>query len=167
MGDPVTATLITMTVISAATAVVTGVSGYLNAQAQADQADADADAARKAGEVRAVRAERQQRRQRGLARATAGAQGIDVNVGTPLDIEEDQLREDQQDLALIRMGADTEATRLEAQGDFARAQGTASLIEGVGGAATTVLGAKLQLAQRQEGITRHKELMARLPKVGG
>jgi len=79
---------------------------------------------------------------------------VEVNEGTPIDLEYDQMLEDQHELDTIRWNAEIQALNQEGDADMARAQGQAGLIKGIGQAGTSVLGAKVGYDRQQAQLNQ-------------
>lgn len=64
---------------------------------QAEQSEADAQAEREAGEVRATKVRKQGKYQQSEARASLAASGVEVTAGTPVRIEQQIVRNAEED----------------------------------------------------------------------
>lgn len=109
---------------------------YLSAQAQAD-----ARAEQGAAQVEADRIRKAAKQQRADAIAAIAAGGVDVNSGTALKIDQRISRDSEEDAYLSILGGKDRATRLNAEGQAYRMQGTQAQNAGYVSAGGTLLSA--------------------------
>lgn len=167
MCDPVT-----LTVLTVASAVVTGYGQIYSANAQAAQAKyaaevatenrkhelAARDDARKRGDMEQMRHWRRVSQLQGEQRATMGALGLDLGFGSPLDIQDETLAMGFEDSTIINQNTDTEVKGYEIRAanyaNEARAQraaGKAAKVSGYIGAAGTLLSSASQIGKMNAG----------------
>lgn len=155
-------------VIGALTALSAGASlygGYASGQTAKAQAEAEAQAAEANARIARIQAHdsverggqeelrlrRQLAQNQGTQRVMMAAQGVDINSGSALDVQNASIAEGEHDAEVIRFNAArqmwgyiNQANNLEAQAASARSRGKYAarngLISGIGGAITSGLG---------------------------
>jgi len=117
----------------------------------ADQAALDTEAAGR----QATRQQRVQTNQLvGSQRAGFGASGVDVNVGSALDVQVDTGKMGEMDAQLIKENYDKQAYGQRAQAEILRAQGWAAGKIGMLGATTTLASSVGTVADRYYSMNR-------------
>lgn len=161
MCDPVSITLAAGAILTAGSQVYGGM--VANAQGKYEQAVATenrkyTEAAREDAQqrrtVEQMRHWRKVSQALGEQRAQGAGQGLDVNFGSMLDIQDDTSMLGYEDSAILNKkfdnevkGFDIEAANYTMQGRAARARGKGALIGSALGAAGTILGAAAQVGQ--------------------
>lgn len=102
---------------AAVSAAITGVSAYNQSKGAAEQANADAEAQKARGRLEAERILKQKTKQQSMARAAAAANGLDVNEGTALKINDEIEKAGQYDAEIARQTGYNASQRLMAQAD--------------------------------------------------
>lgn len=110
------------------------------ANRQAQVAEQQAQDAIARGQVAEERRRLQTRQQIGAQRAAYASQGVDVNVGTPVDTQTDTASIGELDAQMIRRNAQLEAWGYRTGAADVRARGDIAAEEGKMGAFQTILG---------------------------
>lgn len=100
-----------------ASAAITGYSAYSQAKTAERQAEADASAQASRGRLEAERILKQKTKQQSMARAAAAANGLDVNEGTAVKINDEIEKAGQYDAEIARQTGYNASQRLMAQAD--------------------------------------------------
>lgn len=173
MCDPVTLTVLTVgaTVLTAGAQVYSGMAANAQGKYEAKIAGQNAALARESvKDAQSRQAIEQQRHWRkvaaamGMQRAQAAAAGLDVDFGSPGDLQEDTLMIGYEDASTINenygkeiKGYDIEAANYTMQGRAAKARGKAAEIGGFLSAGGTILGGASQVGKMNAnfGSTGH------------
>uniref|UniRef100_UPI00300AADFE hypothetical protein n=1 Tax=Acinetobacter ursingii TaxID=108980 RepID=UPI00300AADFE len=113
----------------AATAV-SAYATYESNETKSDQAQADADAAAAQGRLEAERIRKQKERVQSAARAAAAENGIAVNEGTAVTINDQIERDGQYDAAMSEIGGFNASQRLQAEASVHRKNANTAAITG-------------------------------------
>ncbi|EPF6219516.1 hypothetical protein [Acinetobacter baumannii] len=100
-----------------ASAALAGYSAYSQSKTAEKQAEADASAQASRGRLEAERILKQKAKQQSMARAAAAANGLDVNEGTALKINDEIEKAGQYDAEIARQTGYNASQRLMAQAD--------------------------------------------------
>lgn len=100
-----------------ASAAISGYAAYSSNKTAAEQAEADASAQASRGRLEAERILKQKTKQQSMARAAAAANGLDVNEGTALKINDEIEKAGQYDAEIARQTGYNASQRLMAQAD--------------------------------------------------
>ncbi|WP_407507363.1 hypothetical protein [Acinetobacter baumannii] len=100
-----------------ASATLAGYSAYSQSKTAEKQAEADASAQASRGRLEAERILKQKTKQQSMARAAAAANGLDVNEGTALKINDEIEKAGQYDAEIARQTGYNASQRLMAQAD--------------------------------------------------
>ena len=109
---------------------VSAYSMYQNNKAAGKQAEADADAARAQGRVEAERIRREKDRQQSAARAAAAENGLAVNEGTAITINDTIERDAQYDAAMAEITGFNSSQRLKAEASAHRKNANTAAVTG-------------------------------------
>lgn len=133
--------------------VQSGQQSKLNAEAQADQAENDASTAASAAKVQADRIRRMARIQAGQANAGLAASGVDTGEGSAININEDIVKNAEQDAALTVFGGANQADRLNADASNYSQSGDRALSNAYGQAGSTLISSGAQAYSGWKGST--------------
>lgn len=128
--------------VAAAASAISSYSSYQNTKAMGKQAQADADAQAAQGRLEAERILRQKERQQSAARAAAAANGLDVNEGTVIKINDETEQAGQYDAEMARINGYNASQRLQAQANQYQKNANTTLAEGMINTASTYAGWK-------------------------
>ena len=124
--------------VAAAAAVVSsaiaGYSAYSNNKTAAEQAEADADAQVKRGRVEAERIRKDKEKQQSAARAAAAENGLDVNEGTSIVINDQIERDGSYDEAMARITGYNSSQKLKGEASVYKGNANTALATGVANA---------------------------------
>lgn len=127
-------------VAAVAGTALAGYSSYSTNKTAKDQAQADANATAARGRLEAERILKQKDKQQSAARAAAASNGLDVNEGTAIKINDEIENAGQYDAEVAKQTGYNASQRLEAQASQYGANATTSLASGI--INTTAVGAK-------------------------
>ena len=128
--------------ISAASQVLGGISAYGDSRAQASAAETNTELAAEQAGNQASQERDKYRRFASSQKATLGASGVDVNVGSPIDVLADTDAEGEVSAMQLLYGGQLEAANWRQRAQSLKSQGRGSLIGGIlGGVGTGLLGA--------------------------
>lgn len=127
-------------VAAVAGAAISGYSSYESNKTAKEQAQADADAQAAQGRLEAQRILKQKEKQQSAARAAAAENGLDVNEGTSVKINDEIEVAGQYDAEIARQTGYNASQRLQAAASQYGANATTSALAGV--ANTTAAAAK-------------------------
>jgi len=163
MCDPVTLTVLAIgsTVLTAGAQVYSGMAANAQGKYEAKIANQNAalsrEAAKDAQNRQAIAQQQHWRKVAaalGMQRAQAAALGLDVNFGSPGDLQEDTLMIGYEDASTINenfakevKGYDIEAANYTMEGRAAKARGKAALVGGLLSGAGTILSGATQVAK--------------------
>lgn len=119
--------LIAATTLSATSTLASGYQAYEQGKYEEEQAEADAAAARASAKVEAGRIRDIAKRQRSKARAALASSGVQVDVGTGADLQQDILQAGEQDAMTNILNGRTVSNRINAEGDMAALRGRQAL----------------------------------------
>jgi len=121
-------------VAAVAGAAISGYSAYSNGKTQSEQAQADADAAAAQGRLEAERIRKQKERVQSAARAAAAENGIAVNEGTAVTINDQIERDGQYDAAMSEITGFNSSQRLQAESSIYKNNANTALAVGAANA---------------------------------
>lgn len=127
--DPTTLAIISATAAVAGTAT-TAVAASNQAEFEEDLAKRNADIEAQKAEIEVERVQRERERRLGALRASAGASGIGVQTGTPLDLLGQVARRSAEDEAITRIGGRERVTQQVIAGRAAGTRGQTALLGG-------------------------------------
>lgn len=128
------------TVAAAVGAAISGYSSYTANKTASKQAEADAEAVKGQGRVEAERIRKQKEKVQSAARAAVADNGLDVNEGIPVTIN-DQIEQDgNYDAAMAKVNGSNTSQRLLAESSVFKKNARTALA--VGAANTVAAGAK-------------------------
>lgn len=122
---------------AAAAAVGTAISGYSayeTGKTQSEQAQADADAAKAQGRLEAERIRRQKEKIQSAARAAAAENGLSVNEGTAVTINDRIEQDAQYDAAMSEITGFNSSQRLQAESSIYKSNANTALATGAANA---------------------------------
>lgn len=102
-------------VAAVAGAAITGYSSYQNNKGMAEQAEADADAVKARGRLEAERIRKEKEKAQSAARAAAAGNGLDVNEGTSIVINDSIEQAGNYDAAMAEITGFNSSQRLKAE----------------------------------------------------
>lgn len=102
-------------VAAVAGAAITGYSSYQNNKAAGEQAEADADAQKARGRLEAERIRKEKEKTQSAARAALAQNGLDVNEGTALVINDEIEQAENYDANMAEITGYNSSQRLKAQ----------------------------------------------------
>lgn len=102
-------------VAAVAAAAISGYSAYSTSKTQSEQAQADADAAKANGRLEAERIRKQKDKVQSAARAQAAENGLSVNEGTAVTINDKIEQDAQYDAAMSEISGFNSSQRLQAE----------------------------------------------------
>lgn len=118
-------------------AAITGYSAYENNKTQAGQAEADANAAKAYGRVEAERIRKQKEKVQSAARAAAAENGLDVNEGTAVVINDQIEKDGLYDESMARITGYNSSQRLKAEASTYSSNANTALATGALNAAAS------------------------------
>lgn len=121
-------------VAAAAGAAISGYSAYSNGKTQSEQAQADADAAAAQGRLEAERIRKQKEKVQSAARAAAAENGLSVNEGTAVTINDQIERDGQYDAAMSEISGFNSSQRLQAESSIYKNNANTALAVGASNA---------------------------------
>lgn len=124
-------------VAAVAGAAITGYSSYQGNKAAAKQAEADANAQAAQGRVEAERIRKEKERAQSAARAAAAANGLDVNEGVSLVINDDIEKRGTYDEEMAKIAGYNASQQLRGAASVHRANANASAAAGVASVASS------------------------------
>lgn len=127
-------------VAAVAGAAISGYSAYESNKTASEQAQADADAQAARGRLEADRIRKQKEKVQSAARAAAAENGLSVNEGTPVTINDQIEQNGQYDAAMSEISGFNSSQRLMAQASQYNANANTSALSGI--ANTVAAGAK-------------------------
>lgn len=143
----VTGTLIALAVLGAAGSIAGGVSAKRSASLQARQQRLQQQAQVTQAAVEKVERERKLQQVLSTQRAMAGAAGLDFTSGTFSALRENSITEASSQQRRSDLLTKIRFSQAGLVADQAKSQGNAGLISGIGGAATSLAGAGLQIGR--------------------
>lgn len=114
-----------------ASAAITGYSSYESNKTAKEQAQADADATSARGRLEADRILKQKEKQQSAARAAAAENGLDINEGTAVKINDGIEQAGQYDASMAEKSGDNSSQRLQAQAKQYQSNANTALASGV------------------------------------
>lgn len=111
-------------------AAITGYSAYSNNKTAAEQAEADADASKAQGRVEAERIRKQKEKVQSAARAAAAENGLDVNEGTSVVINDQIEKDGLYDESMARITGYNSSQRLKAEASTYKSNANTALATG-------------------------------------
>lgn len=111
-------------------AAISGYSAYSTNKTQSEQAQADADAAKANGRLEAERIRKQKDRIQSAARAQAAENGLDVNEGTTVMINDKIEQDAQYDAAMSEISGFNASQRLKAESSIYKNNANTALATG-------------------------------------
>ena len=171
MCEPATALLIASTAVSSIGAVTAGIGQSQQYRYQAEIADQNArlanDQARDSIENTNLEAQRRYReiaQMKGAQTAAMAANGVDLNFGSPVNIQKDTAMIGAEDIAQIYKGGnertrgfDINAFNYRSQASANRAQASGALMKGIFDGLSTALGAASKAAGMKNPQTKKSE----------
>ncbi|WP_336163583.1 hypothetical protein [Acinetobacter ursingii] len=121
-------------VAAVAGAAISGYSAYSNGKTQSEQAQADADAAAAQGRLEAERIRKQKEKVQSAARAAAAENGLSVNEGTAVTINDQIERDGQYDAAMSEISGFNSSQRLQAESSIYKNNANTALAVGASNA---------------------------------
>lgn len=115
-------------------AAISGYSAYETNKTQAEQAEADAEAQVKQGRVEAERIRKQKEKAQSAARAAAAENGLDVNEGTSVVINDQIERDGTYDEEMARLTGFNSSQKLKAAASVYRSDANTALATGAANA---------------------------------
>ena len=135
-------------------AAISGYSAYSTSKTQQEQAEADADAAKASGRLEAERIRKQKNRVQSAARAQAAENGLSVNEGTTVTINDKIEQDAQYDAALSEIAGNNASQRLRAEASIYKSN--ANTAAGTGVLNTVAAGANgysnAQISKKQNAL---------------
>lgn len=114
-----------------ASTALTAYNSYENNKYQADQAEADAEAVKGQGRVEAERIRREKKKAQSAARAAAAENGLSVNEGTAITINDSIEKAGNYDAAMSEISGFNSSQRLKAEASVHRKNANTALATGV------------------------------------
>ncbi|TCB52668.1 hypothetical protein E0H80_02200 [Acinetobacter sp. ANC 4779] len=127
-------------VAAAASAAITGYSSYQNNKGMQEQAEADAKATAAQGRVEAARIRKEKEKAQSTARASLAENGLDVNEGTSIVINDEIERAGNYDANMTEITGYNSSQRLKAEASQYKSNASTALAAGA--ANTIAAGAK-------------------------
>ncbi|MEB5477270.1 hypothetical protein [Acinetobacter pollinis] len=118
-------------VAAVSAAAISGYSAYSTNKTAQEQAQADADATAARGRLEAERILKQKEKQQSTAKASAAENGLDVNEGTAIKINDEIENAGQYDAEIAKQTGYNASQRLQAQASQYGANATTALASGV------------------------------------
>ena len=115
-------------------AAITAYASYSSNKTAAKQAEADADAAKAQGRVEAERIRKNKEKQQSAARAAAAENGLDVNEGTSIVINDQIERDGSYDEAMARITGYNSSQKLKGEASVYKGNANTALATGVANA---------------------------------
>jgi hypothetical protein len=112
-------------------AAISGYSAYSTNKTQQEQAEADADASKASGRLEAERILKQKNRVQSAARAQAAENGLSVNEGTTVTINDKIEQDAQYDAALSEIAGYNASQRLRAEASIYKSNANTAAATGV------------------------------------
>lgn len=112
-------------------AAISGYSAYSTNKTQGEQAQADADAARANGRLEAERIRKQKEKVQSAARAQAAENGLSVNEGTAVTINDKIEQDAQYDAAMSEISGFNTSQRLKAESSIYKSNANTAAATGV------------------------------------
>lgn len=112
-------------------AAISGYSAYSTSKTQGEQAEADADAAKASGRLEAERIRKQKNRVQSAARAQAAENGLSVNEGTAVTINDKIEQDAQYDAAMSEIAGVNASQRLRAEASIYKSNANTAAATGV------------------------------------
>jgi len=139
MCDPVTALAVGSTVLQAYSQFEQGQTAKATARFNAREQENQAVETRNAGTIEENKLRRETSELRERQRSQLAANGVDVNTGTALSLQEDTTTIGEVDALRIRSNVDNRATSLERSAEVTKIQGDNAARAGIIGAGSTLL----------------------------
>jgi len=117
-------------VASVASTALQAYNGYKDNKYQADQANADAEAVKGQGRVEAERIRREKKKAQSAARAAAAENGLSVNEGTAININDSIEQAGNYDAAMSEISGFNSSQRLKAEASVHRKNANTALATG-------------------------------------
>lgn len=114
----------------ALSAAISGYSAYSTSKTQSEQAQADADAAKANGRLEAERIRKQKDKVQSAARAQAAENGLSVNEGTAVTINDKIEQDAQYDAAMSEISGFNSSQRLKAEASIYKSNANTALAVG-------------------------------------
>ena len=111
-------------------AAISGYSAYSTNKTQQEQAEADADASKASGRLEAERILKQKNRVQSAARAQAAENGLSVNEGTTVTINDKIEQDAQYDAAISEIAGYNASQRLRAEASIYKSNANTALATG-------------------------------------
>ncbi|MCM1957918.1 hypothetical protein NCZ17_00845 [Acinetobacter modestus] len=118
-------------VASVASTALQAYNGYKDNKYQADQANADAEAAKGQGRVEAERIRNEKKKAQSAARAAVAENGLSVNDGTALTINDSIEQSANYDAAMSEISGFNSSQRLKAEASMHRKNANTALATGI------------------------------------
>lgn len=115
-------------------AAISGYSAYETGKTQSEQAQADADAAKANGRLEAERIRKQKEKIQSAARAQAAENGLSVNEGTAVTINDKIEQDAQYDAAMSEISGFNSSQRLKAEASIYKSNANTALATGAANA---------------------------------
>lgn len=123
--------------VAIASAVYAGYSQHQNSKYQADQAEADAKAVSAQGRLEAERIRKEKAKAQSAARAAAAGNGLDVNEGTAVVINDQIERDGNYDANIAEITGYNSSQRLQGEASAHRSNAKTALVGGAIGATSS------------------------------
>lgn len=123
--------------VAVVSAAYTGYTQHQNSKYQEKQAEADADAQQARGRLEAERIRKDKEKQQSAARAAAAENGLDVNEGTAVVINDQIEKDGQYDAAMAEITGYNASQRLKGEASVHKNNAQSALIGGALGATTS------------------------------
>ena len=120
-----------------ASAAITGYSSYQNNKAAGEQAEADASAEKARGRLEAERIRKEKEKTQSAARAALAQNGLDVNEGTALVINDEIEQAANYDANMAEVTGYNASQRLKGEASMHKSNAQSALIGGALGAASS------------------------------
>ena len=124
-------------VAAVAGAAITGYSSYQNNKAAGEQAEADASAEKERGRLEADRIRKEKEKTQSAARAALAQNGLDVNEGTALVINDEIEQAANYDANMAEVTGYNSSQRLKGEASMHKSNAQSALIGGALGAASS------------------------------
>lgn len=116
---------------AAISTAIAGYSAYSTSKTQQEQAEADADAAKASGRLEAERIRKQKNKVQSAARAQAAENGLSVNEGTTVTINDKIEQDAQYDAALSEIAGYNASQRLRAEASIYKSNANTAAATGI------------------------------------
>ena len=123
-------------------AAITGVSAYNNSKGAAEQAEADAEAQKARGRLEAERIRKEKEKTQSAARAALAENGLDVNEGTAVVINDEIELAANYDANMAEITGYNSSQRLKAEASQFKSNANTALAVGAANAVSAGAGAK-------------------------